>query len=132
MYRRSIRTPPSKFYTRRRIGSSAATTEVTLFSGACWQGSPQYRRQSTWRLLRESLDSSRGTVRLPARTLDDRYDVRRAQTARTGTNNQHFTRDLLHRSGKSVRFCRSCATMGSTCPFWSSASDDQGHPHVPR
>ena len=20
----------------------------------------------------------------------------------------------------------------STCPFWSSASDDQGHPHVPR
>ena len=24
------------------------------------------------------------------------------------------------------------AVMGSTCPFWSPASDDQGHPHVSR
>ena len=64
--------------------------------------------------------------------LDSRYDVRRAQTSGTGTNKQHFFRDLLHRSGKSIRLGRSCAIMGSTCPFWSSASDDQGHPHVSR
>ena len=45
---------------------------------------------------------------------------------------QHFLRNLLHRSGKSIRLGRSCAIVGSTCPFWSSASDDQGHPHVSR
>ena len=50
----------------------------------------------------------------------------------TGTNKQRFPRDLLHRSGKSIRLGRPCAIMGSTCPFWSSASDDQGHPHVLR
>ena len=61
-----------------------------------------------------------------------RYDVRRAQTAGTGTDKQHLTRDLLHRSVKSIRLFRSCATMGSSFPFWSFVSDDQGHPHVPR
>ena len=64
--------------------------------------------------------------------LDNRYDVRRAQTPETGTDKQHFSRDLLHRSGKSIRLGRSCAIMGSTCPFWSPGSDDQGHPHVSR
>ena len=99
---------------------------------ACWQGSPQNRGQPTWRLLRRSWDPPRRTVRLPTPTLDNRYDVRRAQTSGTGTDKQHFPRDLLHRSGKSIRLGRSCAVMGSTCPFWSPASDDQGHPHVSR
>ena len=71
-------------------------------------------------------------MRLPALTLDNRYDIRRAQTAGTGTDKQHFTRDLLHRCGNSIRLCRSCATMGNISPSRSSASDDQGHPHVPR
>ena len=57
---------------------------------------------------------------------------RRAQTSGTGTDKQHFPRDLLHRSGKSIRLGRSCAIMGNTCPFWSPASDDQGHPYVSR
>ena len=82
-----------------------------LSGGACWQGSPQNRIESTWRLLRGSWDSSRGTVRLPAPTLDNRYNVRRAQTSGTGVNKQYFTRDLLHRSGKSVRLCQSCYTI---------------------
>ena len=80
--------------------------------------------------LRRSWDPPRRTVRLPTPTLDNRYDVRRAQTSGTGTDKQHFPRDLLHRSGKSIGLGRSCAIMGSTCPFWSPASDDQGHPHV--
>ena len=103
---------------------------LSLSGGACWQGSPQNRGQSTLRLLRGSWDSPRGTVRLPTPTLNNRY--RRAQTSGTGTAKQHFPRDLLHRSSKSIRLGRSCAIMGSTCPFWSSASDDQGHPHVSR
>ena len=103
-----------------------------LSGGACWQGFPQNRGQPTWRLLRRSWDSPRRTVRLATPTLDNRYDVRRAQTSGTGTDKQHFPRDLLHQSGKSIRLGRSCAIMGSTCPFWSSASDDQGHPHVSR
>ena len=70
--------------------------------------------------------------RLPTPTLDNRYDVRRAQTSGTGTGKQRFLRDLLHRSGKSIRLGRSCAIMRSTCPFWSSASDDEGHPQVSR
>ena len=74
----------------------------------------------------------RRTVRLPTPTLDNRYDVRRAQTSETGTDKQHFPRDLLHQTGKSIRLGRSCAIMGSTCLFWSPASDDQGHPHVSR
>ena len=86
----------------------------------------------TWRLLRRSWDPPRRKVRLPTPTLDNRYDVRRAQTSGTGTDKQHFPRDLLHRSGKSIRLGRSCAIMGNTCPFWSPASDDQGHPHVSR
>ena len=49
-----------------------------------------------------------------------------------GTDKKHFPRDLLHRSGKSIELGRSGAIMESTCPFWSSASDDQGHPHVSR
>ena len=72
------------------------------------------------------------TVRRPAPTLDNRYGVRRAQTSGTGMDKQHFPRDLLHRSEKSIRLGRSCVIMGSTCPFWSSAPDDQGHPHVSR
>ena len=68
----------------------------------------------------------------PTPTLDNRYDVRRAQTSGTGMDKQHFPRDLRHRSGKSIRLGRSCAIMGNTCPFWSPASDDQGHPHVSR
>ena len=72
------------------------------------------------------------TVRIPTPTLDNRYDVRRAQTSGTGTDKQHFPRDLLHRSGKSIRLGRSCAIMGNTCPFWCPASDDQGHPHISR
>ena len=51
--------------------------------------------QSTWRLLRGSWDSSQGTVRLPAPTLDNRYDVRCAQTSGTGTDKKHFPRGLL-------------------------------------
>ena len=50
-------------------------------------------------------------MRLPTPTLDNRYDVRRAQTSRTGMDKQHFPRDLLHRSGKSIRLGRSCAIM---------------------
>ena len=86
----------------------------------------------TWRRLRRSWDPPRRTVRFPTPTLDNRYDVRRAQTSGTGTDKQHSPRDLLHRSGKSIRLGRSCAIMGDTCPFWSPASDDQGHPHVSR
>ena len=66
-------------------------------------------------------------MRLPTPTLDNRYDVRRAQISGTGTDKQHFPRDLLHRSGKSIRLGRSCAIMGSTSPFWSPVSDDQFH-----
>ena len=36
---------------------------------------------------------------------------------------KRFTRDLFHRSGNIIPICRSCATMGSTYPFWSSALD---------
>ena len=71
-------------------------------------------------------------MRLPALTLDNLCDVRRAQAAKIEADKQRFTRDLLYRSGKSVQICRSCATMVSTCQFWSSSSDDQGHPYVPR
>ena len=53
----------------------------------------QNRGQSSWRLLRRSWDSSRGSVRFPASTLDNRYDVRRAQAAGTGTDQQHFLSD---------------------------------------
>ena len=60
------------------------------------------------RLLRGSWDSSRGTVRLPASTLGNRYDAHLAQTTGAGIDRQHFTRDLLHRSGKSMWLCRSC------------------------
>ena len=63
-------------------------------------------------------------------TIDMMFVVRRLQEL--GRTSNTFPRDLLHRSGKSVRLGRSCAIMGSTCPFWSSASDDQGHPHVSR
>ena len=62
--------------------------------------SPQNRGQPTWRLLRRSWDPPRRTVRFPTPTLDNRYDVRRAQTSGTGTDKQHFPRDLLHRSAK--------------------------------
>ena len=95
-----------------------------LSGGACRHGSPKNRGQPTWRLLRGSWDLPRETVWLPTPTLDNRYDVRRAQTSGTGADKQHFPRDLLHRSGKSIRLGRSCAIMGSTCPFWSSALDD--------
>ena len=31
-----------------------------------------------------------------------------------------------------IPLCRLCATIGSTCSFWSSPSDDQDYLHVPR
>ena len=62
-------------------------------------------------------------------TTDMMFVVRRLQELGRTSNTP---RDLLHRSGKSQRLGRSCAIMGSTCSFWSSASGDQGHPHVPR
>ena len=62
-------------------------------------------------------------------TTDMMFVVRRLQELGRTSN---FLRELLHRSRKSKRLGRSCAIMGSTCPFWSSASDDQGHPHVSR
>ena len=62
-------------------------------------------------------------------TTDMMFVVRKLQEL---GRKQHFRRDLLRRSGKSIRLGRSCAIMGSTCPFWSSGSDDQGHPHVSR
>ena len=71
-------------------------------------------------------------MQLPTPTLDNRYDARRAQTSETGADKQHFPRYFFHRFGKSIRLGRSCAIRGSACPFWSSASDDQGHPHVSR
>ena len=68
LYRRSGKTPPSKMYTRRRIGHRVWQLQGPLSGGACWQGSPQNRGQSTWRLLQGSWDSSRGTVRFPERS----------------------------------------------------------------
>ena len=105
-----------------------------LSGGACWQGSSQNRGQSTWQLLRGSWGSSSELVRLQASTLDNRYDVRSAQPAGTGIEKQHFTINsyLFHRSGKSIRLCLMCATLGSTCPCWRSTLDDPDHPHVPR
>ena len=63
-------------------------------------------------------------------TTDMMFVVRRLQAL--GLTSNTSLNDLLHRSGKSIRLGRSCAIMGSTCPSWSPASDDQGHPRVSR
>ena len=116
---------------KRRIGPTVATTGASL-----WRRMLARFSSKSWptdlAILRRSWDPPQRTVRLPTPTLDNQYDVCRAQTSGTGTDKQHFPRDLLHRSGKSIRLGRSCAIVGSTCPFWSSASDDQGHPPVSR
>ena len=99
---------------KRSIGPSVATTGGSLW----WRMLARFSSKSWPTDLSTSakkLESSRRTVRLPTPTLDNRYDVRRAQTSGTGTDKQHFPRDLLHRSGKSIRLGRSCAIMGSTC-----------------
>ena len=44
----------------------------------------------------------------------------RAQTAGTGMAQQHFTRDLLYRPGKSIRLCRSCGAHGKYLPVLES------------
>ena len=77
----------------------SSAQEYVYSSGAHGQGSPENRIQLTWRLLRESWNSSRGTVRLPAPTPDNRCEICRAQTAGIGTNKQHFNRGLLYQSG---------------------------------
>ena len=67
----------------------------------------------------------------PQRSATDMmFVVRRLQELGRTSNTPR--RDLIHRSGESIRLGRSCAIMGSTCPFWSPASDDQGRPHVLR
>ena len=60
-------------------------------------------------------------------TIDMMSVVRRLQEFERTSNT---SLEMLHRSGKSIRVGRSCAVMGSTWQFSSSASDDQGHPHT--
>ena len=76
------------------------------------------------------LPEEQGGFRPQRSTTDMMFVVRRLQEL--GRTSNTSLRDLLHRSGKSIRLGRSCAIMGNTCPCWSPASDDEGHAHVSR
>ena len=112
-----------KVLRKRRIAPSVETTGASLW----WRMLAKFSSKS-WTTdlatFARKLGFSPRNSAASGPNARQQHDVHRAPTSGAGTDKHHFPLNLRRRSGKSIRLGRSCAIIESTCPFWSSASDN--------